>query len=99
MFKPKFLLASACAAALAGCSGLTQTAQAPTPASPTPVNLTQAQELDKFCRVCVVDEGKKMPEYLPARLNKTIGGNTYRFCAEKCRKQFDENPKRYLVKK
>jgi YHS domain-containing protein len=103
MSLPKILIATACVAVVAGCSAPTETAQAPAISPPTsssaPVKLTQAQELDKFCRVCVVDEGKKMPEYLPSRLNKTVDGKTYRFCAEKCRKEFDKNPKKYLAKK
>lgn len=71
--------------------------QAVPPAS-QPVRLTATQELAKFCRVCVVDRGERMEEFLPSRLNLAHGGHTYKFCTENCRKSFEANPKKYAPK-
>ena len=102
MMKKTWLLAVPTLFALVGCSPSTEpVAQAPAAATqPTPVavKLTATQELEKYCRVCVKDKGEKMDEFLPARLDKKVGGKTYKFCSEPCRKQFDAKPANYLVK-
>ena len=89
--------------ALAGC-GSTPDPTAPavdqTPrAQPVQVvKLTPEQELARYCRVCVVDSGEKMEEYLPTRLDTKRDGKTYRFCTDGCRKKFAANPGRYTLK-
>ena len=71
---------------------------AQTPAK-APVKLSATQELTKFCRVCVLDKGEKMEEFLPSRLDKTHGGKLYKFCSEPCRKSFDAKPALYALAK
>ncbi len=87
-------------AALLGVAGCAPT-QTPAPVAQTPTKapakLTATQELAKYCRVCVVDKGEKMEEFLPTRLDKTHQGQTYKFCSEPCRKSFDANPKKYQL--
>jgi YHS domain-containing protein len=84
----------------AGCNQ-TQTAAPAAPVAKAtaaaPVKLTATQELAKYCRVCVVDKGEKMEEFLPTRLNLKSSGQTYKFCSEPCRKNFDANPKKYQL--
>jgi hypothetical protein len=86
--------------AATGCNSVP--AEAPQPQSdapePKPVALTPQQELAKFCRVCVVDKGEKMPEFLPTRLEVKRAGQSYKFCSDVCRKKFDGQEKRYLLK-
>lgn len=67
-------------------------------ASATAVELKPEQELAKFCRVCVVDRGEKIEEYLPSRLDTKVGDQTYKFCTDGCKKKFDANQKPYLLK-
>ena len=86
---------------LAGCAQ--QATQAPTPPAPVsapvqPAALTPEQELAKYCRVCVVDNGEKMEEYLPTRLDTKHGGKTYRFCRDECQKKFTANRAKYTIK-
>ena len=84
------------ALAAAGCSpNSQQEAQAPPPA---PAKLSPQQELAKFCRVCVVDNGEKIEEFFPSRLDTQKGGRTYKFCTDGCKKKFDANFKRYALK-
>lgn len=96
----KFLLSTF---ALAGCiflSGCTQEAKQ-TPAAPAPVQhaaLTPEQELAKYCRVCVVDNGEKVEEYLPTRLDTKQNDKTYRFCRDECQKKFVADKAKYAVK-
>jgi ABC-type Zn2+ transport system substrate-binding protein/surface adhesin len=89
-------------AALLVAAGCTQT-QIPAPVAQTPtkapVKLSSTQELAKYCRVCVVDRGEKMEEFLPSRLDKKQGEKTYKFCSEPCRKSFDAKPARYALAK
>jgi hypothetical protein len=74
--------------------------EAPTAAPSTaPAKLTATQELDKYCRVCVLDKNERMEEFLPTRLNTQKDGQTYKFCSEPCRKSFDANPKKYQIPK
>jgi YHS domain-containing protein len=83
----------------AGCAPNTEQAAAPTqPAQIKPVKLTAAQELTKYCRVCVVDKGEKIEEFFPSRLDTKQGGKTYKFCSDDCKKKFDANSKRYALK-
>ena len=91
---------------LAGCTPpqtsapVTQTpTKAPVTQTPTkaPAKLTSAQEIAKFCRVCVVDKGERMEEFLPTRLDKKHEGKLYKFCSEPCRKSFDASPKKYQL--
>ncbi len=94
------ILIPAAIALLAGCNQTRYTEpvgqKAPTTA---PAKLTATQELDKYCRVCVLDKGEKMEEFLPTRLNAQKDGQTYKFCSEPCRKSFDANPKKYQIAK
>lgn len=69
-----------------------------TPPAAAPAKLTPSQELSKFCRVCVVDRGERMEEFLPSRLDAVFEGNTYKFCTENCRKRFDADKRRYALK-
>ncbi len=86
---------------LVGCGAPTQE-EAAVPVentvSATAVALTPQQELAKFCRVCVVDKGEKIEEYLPSRLDTKVGEQTYKFCTDGCKKKFDANKKTYLLK-
>ena len=83
---------------VAGCnSAPAPTPVASVPAPVKPAKLTATQELAKYCRVCVVDKGEKMEEFLPSRLTKTVGGKAYKFCSEPCRKSFDAKPARYVL--
>ena len=88
----------------AGCSNNeAEQASAPVAESTAPVaqpaTLTPTQELAKYCRVCVVDKGERIEEFLPARLDTPHDGKTYKFCADICKKKFDADKKRYLLKK
>lgn len=86
---------------LTGCTAPVQeeaAAPAGNTASATTVEPTPQQELAKFCRVCVVDRGEKIEEYLPSRLDTEVGGQTYKFCTDDCKKKFDANQKPYLLK-
>ena len=90
---------------VAGCNaGAPNVAQAPNPtpasvsAAPKPTEPTLEYRLAKFCRVCDMEHGKHGEEFLPTRLDKTMNGKKYRFCANICREKFDKNPKKYLVK-
>ena len=62
------------------------------------VKLTAAQELAKFCRVCVVDKGEKIEEYFPSRLDTKHDGKTYKLCSDDCKTKFDATPKKYALK-
>lgn len=62
-----------------------------------PAKLTATQELAKYCRVCVVDKGEKMEEFLPTRLDKKHQGQTYKFCSDPCRKSFDAKAEKYQL--
>ena len=98
MKKLAILLAAPLLLAIAGCAPQAETvAEQPAPTS-APLKLTSAQELAKYCRICVVDKGEKMEEFLPARLDKKVGSQTYKFCTDACRKKFDQNPKPYMLK-
>src|SRR5690606_33964268 len=86
---------------LAGCNAPVQeeaAAPAEIAASATAVELTPQMELAKFCRVCVVDRGEKIEEYLPSRLDTKVGDQTYKFCTDGCKKKFDASKKPYLLK-
>lgn len=86
---------------LTGCAAPVQkeaTAPAGNSANAMMVELTPQQELAKFCRVCVVDRGEKIEEYLPSRLDTKADGQTYKFCTDGCKKKFDANQKPYLLK-
>lgn len=85
--------------ATAGCNSVPTEAPQPQTAAPQakPVALTPQQELAKFCRVCVVDKGEKMPEFLPTRLDAKHAGQSYKFCSDVCRKKFDADEKRYAL--
>jgi hypothetical protein len=90
------LFVAAVAIGITGCDNdSTSVVAVPTP---SPVKLTPAQELARYCRVCVKDQGKRMEEYLPSRLDTKLNGKTYKFCADSCKKAFDANPKRYALK-
>ncbi len=52
---------------------------------------------EAWCRVCEVDRGERLPEYLPSRLDVTRDGQFYRFCADHCRAKFDAAPQRYTL--
>ena len=82
---------------VAGCKPPQTTISENVAPQPKPVALTPTQELAKFCRVCVVDKGEKMPEFLPSRLDVKRGAQTYKFCADSCREKFDKNAKRYAL--
>lgn len=78
------------------------TAQAPVAqnaktAIPAQAKLSPTQQLAKTCRVCVVESGQFIEEFLPSRLDKKVNGQTYRFCADKCREKFDKSPQKFLV--
>jgi YHS domain-containing protein len=98
----KIWIISPLALILGGCSS--PPAAAPPPEAPpvaeatAPPQLTATQELAKFCRVCVVDKGEKMEEFLPSRLNVQYKGQTYKFCSEPCRKEFNAAPTKYALK-
>lgn len=68
----------------------------PEPA-PEPPATPVATEPEAWCRVCEVDRGEKLPEYLPSRLDVRRDGQVYRFCADDCRARFDANPGRYVA--
>jgi hypothetical protein len=99
------------AVALAGCTPGTEEAAPPSqtapaqpaktaakPAAKPAAKLTTAQELAKYCRVCVVDKGERMEEFFPSRLDTKKEGRTYKFCSDDCKKKFDANSKRYALK-
>src|SRR4028119_470809 len=52
---------------------------------PRTVKLTPQQELARYCRVCVLDTGDKIDEYLPPQLDTKHGGKTYKNCSEQCK--------------
>ncbi len=102
----RLLILGAALALIGGCASKDETTElaasntapvsAATPAAP--VKLTAQQELAKYCRVCVVDKGEKIEEFFPSRLDTKKNGNTYKFCADICKKKFDAAPKKYLLK-
>lgn len=100
----KFLGFLACSLMFAGCSnkvstdsGIQTSAQNSAPSAQI-VKLTPQQELAKYCRVCVVDKGEKIEEYLPSRLDTKIGGKIYKFCTDDCKKKFDADEEKYALK-
>ncbi|HEX9996388.1 MAG TPA: YHS domain-containing protein [Abditibacterium sp.] len=101
--KNLFLIPSLTPFVLLFASGCNQAPDSTVPpvskAAATPVKLTSAQELAKYCRVCVLDKGEKMEEFMPSRLDKKYQGQTYKFCSEPCRKSFDAKPARYALAK
>ena len=66
--------------------------QAPSGAAAEPAGAPE-----EWCRVCEVDKGEKLPEYLPSRLDAVRDGQTYQFCNDGCRQKFDADPARYLM--
>lgn len=83
---------------VSGCNApQTPTPLAQQPAPKAPIKLTATQELAKYCRVCVVDRGEKMEEFLPTRLNLQSGGHLYKFCSPPCRESFEARPERYQL--
>jgi hypothetical protein len=112
--KKIFIILSASSIVIAGCNSSGSDTNAPiapattnaTTVSPTasasravnPAEVNVEAELAKFCRVCVVDKGEKMPEYLPSRLNTKQGALTYKLCSDDCKKKFDATPAKYLIK-
>lgn len=71
----------------------------PMPAMPAVDMATVPDEaVDKYCRVCYVDGGHKMGNYMPDRLKTEHGGKTYGFCSDACKEKFDKNPEKYVLK-
>jgi YHS domain-containing protein len=94
-----FFPAAAPGLLISGCaSNKEQTAPPARPVQTQPVKMTPQQELNKFCRVCVVDKGEKIEEFFPSRLDTKKDGKTYKFCTDDCKKKFDANSKRYALK-
>lgn len=88
------------AVVIAGCSpgpDTSSSAQQAPAVQEAQADLTPEQELREYCRVCVVDEGKRMQEYLPSRLDTEVDGLTYRFCNDRCREKFDQTPEIYKI--
>jgi len=79
---------------LAGCAPTPEPEAEPQPAQETAAT-PEAAAPETWCRVCEVDRGEKLPEYLPSRLDVTVDGQAYHFCADACRAKFDADPKRY----
>ncbi|HEX8834078.1 MAG TPA: hypothetical protein VF719_07745 [Abditibacteriaceae bacterium] len=99
--KQWILPAVAVALGIGGCSAKNETASVTTAPAPAPVEqakLTPAQELTKYCRVCVVDKGERIQEFFPSRLDTKRGANLYKFCSDDCKNKFDANAKRYALK-
>ena len=90
---------------ITGCASNTQQSSTPPQATmqsaaqstKQPIKLTTEQELTKYCRVCVVDKGEKIEEFLPSRLDTKKGGKTYKFCSDDCQKKFVANSKPYAL--
>lgn len=90
------------ACALGGCA-----AQTPEQPEPAPIQAADVQpppapdspeDLARYCRVCVVDKGERIEEYLPSRLDTAHDGRTYRFCRDSCQEAFEAEPGKYAVK-
>jgi YHS domain-containing protein len=88
----KTMVAMSCCAFLAiGCGK-----EAVEPVADVPVEAA-APSPEEWCRVCEVDKGERIPEYLPSRLDVERDGQTYRFCNDGCRAKFDAQPEPYLL--
>ena len=102
--KYQLFLIPAVALALAGCSPQVEQSAPQSQISPAnattaqPVKLSAEQELAKYCRVCVLDDGEKIEEYLPSRLDTRFADKTYKLCSDDCKKKFDADPKKYALK-
>jgi YHS domain-containing protein len=98
ILSPLMLILASCNSQPETSSGTTTNTAQQTQPAPKVIKLTATEELAKYCRVCVLDRGEKMEEYLPSRLDVKHDGQTYKFCSEPCKKKFEANKKKYTVK-